>query len=273
MVEGMLEDLRTVLRLPRSDLLIIIDDCNTTGSLTTPRRQEHLIGEQKIEILTSGAAGVEGNAAGSPGGFTRCLNTSLSSLLTANPHGFSSSTLYDEVYNATSNIKPQLFVLSSGHHGKIVLCPPRPSRKPPEAKRKGELVLNVSFRLAEEHIDPSMMNDIASHLKFLPHVEEIRFQNLSAPSEAIADFMQFLVRAQKIRPLMKKLQARRQLRRLSLLLRLGQESSKNLSLLKLGLESSKNPVYDWSRSEREHPAALDSEASISLPTKKRRLSH
>ena len=208
MVDGMLEDLRSCLRLPDCDRFVIIDACNTTSGFTTPRR-EH-IGEQKIEVLAKGAAEAEPNTANAPGWFTKLITETLSNLLKANPSGFDTARLYTEVYHLSPDAEPQLFDLSSGRQSKIWLCPPIPSRKPPEAKTKGELVLDLSLRLSGQQIEPSMMNDITSHLQSLPHVEAVRFQNLSAPSKEIANFMQLIIRAQKIRPLLRRLSARRQ---------------------------------------------------------------
>ena len=261
MVDGMLEDLRSCLRISDCDLLFMIDACNTTSGFTTPRR-EH-IGEQKMEVLTKGAAEAEPNAANAPGWFTKLITKTLSNLLKANPSGFDTARLYTEVYHLSPDAEPQLFDLSSGHHSKIWLCPPIPSRKPPEAKTKGELVLNLSLRLSGQQIETSMMNDIASHLQSLPHVEAIRFQNLSAPSKEIANFMQMIIRAQKIRPLLRKLRARRQIRELRAL---NQHYIKNPHLF------SQNLVYDWSNVVREY-SHKSSEEPVSPPTKKARLGH
>lgn len=74
MVDGMLEDLRSCLRLPDCDLLVMIDACNSTSGFTTPRR-EH-IGEQKIEVLIKGAAEAEHNAQVS-GSSTDAFSTAL----------------------------------------------------------------------------------------------------------------------------------------------------------------------------------------------------
>ena len=130
MVDGMLEDVRTCLRLLSCDLLVIIDDRNATSGFTSPRR-EH-IGQQKIEVLTRGAAEAGHNAANAPGWFTKLITKTLSNLLKANPSGFPTSRLYTEVYHESPATEPQLFNLSSGHHSKIWLCLPIPSSKPPE---------------------------------------------------------------------------------------------------------------------------------------------
>ena len=254
----MLEDLRTCLRLPGCDILVIIDDCNTTGGFTASNREP--IGKQKIEVLTTDTAKAEREAANVPGWLTKLLPETLGNLLKANPHGFPSSVLYSEIYFNSPDTRPYLFDLSSGHHREICICPPIPNYKPPKAKTKGELVLNLSLRLTGQQIETGMMNDIASHLQFIPHVEEIRFQNLSAPSKEIAKFMQLIIRAQKIRPLLRKLHARRQSREI-------QESNQldnnyPQSLLRKGINQKSR--YDWSSV---------SAGPVSPPTKKARLGH
>ena len=136
-------------------------------------------------------------------------------------------------------------------------------QKAPEAKTKGELVLNLSLRLSGQQIETSMMNDIASHLQSLPHVEAIRFQNLSAPSKEIANFMQMIISTQKIRPLLRKLRARCQILELRAL---NQHNNKNPHLF------SQNLVYDWSNVVLEY-SHKSSEEPVSPPTKKARLGH
>ena len=259
-VDGMLEDLRTCLRLPNCDILVILDNCNTTGSFTASKR-EH-IGKQKIEVLTTDAAKAKRKAV--PGWFTKLLTETLRNLLKANPNGFPSSVLFSEIYQKSTDVKPYyLFIdLSSDHHRSICICPPVPNYKPPKAKTNGELVLNLSLRLTGQQIETGMMNDIASHLQFIPHVEEIRFQNLSAPSKEIANFMQLIIRAQKLRPLLRKLHARRQIREIQKSSQLDDDYPQ--SLLNLHKELSQNSIYDWSSVSRE---------PVSPPTKKARLGH
>lgn len=256
----MLEDLRTCLRLPSCDILVMLDDCNTTGGFTASKRER--LGKQKIEVLTIDTAKAEHNAANGPGWFTKLLTETLRNLLRANPNGFLSSVLYSEVHHKSPDAEPHLFSLSSGDHRKIYICPPIPNYKPPIAQTKGELVLNLSLRLTGQQIETGMMNDIASHLQFIPHVEEIRFQNLSAPSKEIAKFMQLIIRAQKIRPLLRKLHARRQIRQIQKSSQLDDDYPQ--SLLSLRKEFSQDSMYDWSSVSAE---------PVSPPTKKARLGH
>ena len=266
----MLEDLRTCLRLSSCDLLVMIEDWNTTGRFDASRRER--IGKQKIEVLTTGAAEAGKNATNVPGCFTKVLTEALRNLLKANPSGFRSSRLYSEVYRNCPDAEPQLFNLSSGDHSKIWLCPPIPKYKPPMAKTKGELVLNLSLRLTGQQIEVGMMNDIASNLQFIPHVEEIRFQNLSAPSKEVAKFMQLIIRAQKIRPLLRKLHARRQIKEVfQQSSQLDDNDSHRSSLLKnLQKELSQDSMYDWSNVTREF-SHKSSEEPSSPPIKKARL--
>ena len=48
------------------------------------------------------------------------------------------------------------------------------------------------------------------NFNFLPHVEEVRFEGLYAPRQQIENFMQHVMQAQKLRPLIRRLHARRQ---------------------------------------------------------------
>ena len=263
----MLEDLRSVLQLPACDLFVIIDDSNTTGSFNASKGKN--IGKQRIEILTTGVAEAADNAASGPGQFTKLLTEALSNLLKASPRGFPISRLYREIYQESPDAEPQLFNLSSGHHSEISICQPITSGKPRETKTKGELVLNLSLHITGPQVETSMMNDIASHLQFLPHVKAIKFLNLSAPSEEIAKFMQSILRAQKLRPLVRKLHARRQMREIQS----SSQPSDNRpqSLFELQNRLNQNPRYDWSNVTQEHPHK-SSDESISPPPKKRRIS-
>ena len=263
-VDGMLEDLRTCLRVPTCDIFVILDDCNTTGGFNASSRDR--IGKQKIEVLTIDAAKAGHSALSTPGWFTKLLTETLRNLLKAKSHGFPSSVLFTELYRKSSDSKPHLFDLSSGDHRKIYICPPIPSHKPPRAKTKGELVLNLSLRLTGQQIETGMMNDIASHLQFIPHVEEIKFQNLSAPGKEIAKFMQLIIRAQKIRPLLRRLHARRQIRDIQ------RSSQLDVTSDSLRKELGQDSVYDWSNVIQGY-SHKSSEEPASPPAKKARLSH
>ena len=254
----MLEDLRTCLRLPGCDILVIIDDCNTTGGFTASNREP--IGKQKIEVLATDTATAERKAANVPGLLTWVLTESLRDLLRYNPHGIPSSALYSQMYLRSRKTKHYRFDMTSGDDREIYIGPPIPNDKPPEAKTKGELVLNLSLRLTGQQIETGMMNDIASHLQFIPHVEAIRFQNLSAPSKEIAKFMQLIIRAQKIRPLLRKLHARRHIREFQKSSQLDNNHPQSL----LEKELKQYSRYDWSNV---------SAGPVSPPTKKARLGH
>ena len=105
--------------------------------------------------------------------------------------------------------------------------------------------------------------------KFAPKISfsgnpvfKMLFQNLSAPNKEIAKFMQLIINAQKIRPLLKKLHVRRQI--------LGVQKSSQLddkypqSLLSPHQEPSQDTMYDSSSVSAE---------PVSPPTKKARLDH
>ena len=168
------------------------------------------IGSQKIEILTSGTPEVVNNAADTPGSLTGILSENLEGFLKASPRGFPSYRLHRELSRRSPN-NSELIDLSHENHKKIWLCPLVSSRQPPQVEATDDIFLNLKLRLRDKHIDVSMMNEIALHTQSLPHVSEIKFEDLAAPKEEITNFMVSVLRANKLGPLMRKLYARREL--------------------------------------------------------------
>lgn len=240
-------DIRTCLRLPRCDQLMILDCCYAAKAFA----REH-IGKRKFELITSAPHDRESPAPHLPHSFTKTLYDSLKRLITENPKGFCTSHLYREVYHTMpvteppkpSNPKPLLFDQARHSFGKIWLRPQAETDRPPKAKEEGRY-LKLTFRL-NANPDLAVMNELALHLQFLPHVDQIRFEDLYAPKEQITDFMNLVLQAGKLRPLLRKIHAKRQLRRIAEM-RTGQNGVETpSSLLKLTLDQNHHPAYDWS---------------------------
>ena len=94
------------------------------------------------------------------------------------------------------------------------------------------------------------MNELALQLQYLPHVKKVKIESLYAPMEQITNFMRIVMQAQKIRPLIRKLQAKRMLRRFADV----KKSSSDLpdELLELERTQTYPPAYDWSTAFRDH---------------------
>ena len=115
--------------------------------------------------------------------------------------------------------------------------------EPPKAKEDGRY-LKLTFRL-NGMPNLAVMNELALRLQFLPHVDQIRFEDLYAPREQITDFMRMILQAKRIRPLIRRMLAKRQLREIGKMRaeEKGDETTK--SLLKLSLDQKYHPAFDW----------------------------
>ncbi len=219
---------------------MILDCCYSARAFT----QEH-IGKRKFELLTSAAHNLTSPAPKFPHSFTRALHDTMKRLLEENPKGFCTSHLYREVYHTipdSTNPKPLLFDQARHSFGRIWLRPQVQSDRPPKAANEGRY-LKLTFRLNEKP-DLAVMNELALNLQYLPHVDQVRFDNLYAPKDQIADFMKMVVQASKLKPLLRKIHAKRQLRKVTELT--GQKNEETPpSLIKLHLEQTSHSTYDW----------------------------
>ena len=226
---------------------MILDCCYAAKAFA----REH-IGKRKFELLTSAAHDLVSPAPHLPHSFTTTLYQCLKRLIKENPKGFSTSHLYREVYHTMpiieppkpSNPKPLLFDQARYSFGKIWLRPQVVTDRPPRAKEEGRY-LKLKFRL-NANPDLAVMNELAVHLQFLPHVDQISFEDLYAPKEQITDFMKLILQAKKIRPLIRKIHAKRQLRKIAELKSGENGTQAPSSLLKLTLDHDHHPAYDWS---------------------------
>ena len=239
-------DIRTCLRLPNCDQLMILDCCFAAKAFA-----RESIGKQKFELITSTAHDLFSPAPHLPHSFTTTLYHCLERLVIENPKGFSTSHLYRELYHTmpimeppdSSNPKPLLFDQARHDYGRIWLRPQVIMDEPPKAKEDGRY-LKLTFRL-NGMPNLAVMNELALRLQFLPHVDQIRFEDLYAPREQITDFMRMILQAKRIRPLIRRMFAKRQLREIGKMRaeEKGDETTK--SLLKLSLDQKYHPAFDW----------------------------
>ena len=243
-------DVLTCLRLPACDQLLILDCCFGAKAFA----REH-IGKRKFELLTSAAHNARSPAPHYPNSFTKTLTDALRSLLKENPKGFCTSDLYREAYHTIpihpATTKPLLFDQSRHNFGKIWLMPQVLSDPPSKISSEDEEArfLKLTFRL-NKNPDLAVMNELALNLQYLPYVDKIKFEDLYAPQQQITNFMTSVMQAQKIKPLIRKLQAKRKLQTVTQLKTGGNKAKAPDSLLKLHLEQNHHSVYDWSRAKR-----------------------
>ena len=200
------------------------------------------IGKRKFELLTSAAANEESVAPCHSESFTSNLSKVLRRLLVEYPNGFSTTCLYRELYHAELKTKPLLFDQSRYSFGRIWL---RPQIPPPEPNDKSKsTLLELTLRLnGEPH--GAVMNELATHLQYLPHTEEVRIENLYAPRDQLDSFMLFVLRTQRLRPLMRRLCARRQFQKAA---KIAEEKDMAIPTSLMDLHSSHKhlSLFDWS---------------------------
>ena len=198
------ENVLKTLRLSACDQLMILD-CPFSAKAIGPG----LLGNGKFELMASGSDS-EWN---SPFYFTGLFNSAMTHLLEQNAEGFSTPHLYREICLINSNPgllpRPPLLLDQTRHYEKIWLQP-QVRRTLSQSKKDGgslklTLKLNVELKVA-------LKDGLVSQLKCLPHVDQIKLEDLEAPREQIADLKRFAMQAQKLRPLIRKMRARRQMR-------------------------------------------------------------
>lgn len=242
-------DIINCLRLPACDQLVIADCCFAANAFGP----EH-VGRGKFELLVS--AGHKQRAPSPRMGFTTfttAFHKVLVHLLDKNPGGFSTSQLYREVYHKWTYefTKPSLFDQSRYSRDKIWL---RPQEQPKEGKLVGQGTgkssLYLKLRLNGEPGNV-MMNQLAMGLQYLPHVDEISIEELSAPKHQIEDFMLRIYQAKKLRPLVRKLHAQRRLKKLKSLASSPEEFERHSKYFNLFLDQKTHSTYDWSSAKTD----------------------
>ena len=195
------------------------------------------------------------------GSFTQRLNEVLKRLILHEPRGFSTSRLYRELFHTFPSQsddrwlpRPHLFDQARQDLGKIWL---RPQDKPdapinPSQKEKS-VHLRLSLQLNAKP-DNALMNELAIALQYLPHVDKVEFKDLYAPKRQIENFFQSIVQAQKLRPLIRRLVARRRFKRLTEM-NVAPMVKKPQSIQRMLLEQKHHSLYDWSNAEK-HDASV-----------------
>ena len=243
-------DIRTCARLPRCDQLMILDCCYAARAFT----RDH-IGKRKFELLTSSAHDLRSPAPHLAHSFTSALYEAMKRLIRDNPKGFCTSHLYREVYHTmpiapeSSETQPKPLLFDQARHslGRIWLRPQVPTDNISKATEDGRY-LKLTFRLNQDP-DLAVMNELALQLQFLPHVDQIRFEDLYAPREQITGFLRLVLLASKLKPLVRKLHARRQRRKIQALAEQKEEKA-SPSLIELHMEHSHGSACDWSSASR-----------------------
>ncbi|KAL8729574.1 MAG: hypothetical protein Q9166_004654 [cf. Caloplaca sp. 2 TL-2023] len=230
--------------LPACDQLLLVDCCSAANAFGP----QH-VGKRKFEMIVS--SGCKGEAAKVPaplhsGSFTKSLYQVLRKLLQENRTGFVTSHLYREIYHSIKhNVKPWHFDQARRDYGRIWLRPQSPDVTENPALAKGGTYLNLTLRLNDEP-NSIVMNQLATHLQYLPHVQQVRFEKLYAPKKQIENFMLFVRQAAKLRPLLRKVHLKRRLKKLMALPRTETIPRRPLSFMAMFLDQKQSSACDWS---------------------------
>lgn len=184
-------DILNTLRLPDTDILVIIDCCFAAKAFAHGE-----MGKRKFELLASAPSEERARSPKHEGSFTRILADILDDLLDHPQYGkgFSTSKLYREVYhNAKLKIKPYLFDQSRYDYGKIWLMPLPTAPEAISQPNEQDITIDLTLHLTEPP-DGLMINQLAKCLQYLPHVEEVDFTRLHAPEKDIKSLISSMKR-------------------------------------------------------------------------------
>ena len=191
------------LRVPNCDQLVILDCCHASRAYT----RDFIGGKRKFEWLTSAAADEKCDAPTLPGSFTHNLNQCLAELLQSSPGGFSTSELFNRIYHEATGVKPHHFEQSRHNYGKIVLRP-RAVIDDTRSAEDATACLTLTLQLNKEPL-PFVINELASSLSFLPHVDQIMLDDLYAPKQQLSNFVQAASIVTRLLPLIRRLREKR----------------------------------------------------------------
>lgn len=140
--------------------------------------------------------------------------------------------------------KPWLFDSARLDRGRIWLQPQKSELLHNPREAPGKTFLNLTFQLhgAPENV---ILNELALRLQYLPHIDQVRFENLYAPKRQIDNFFRVARQALKLRPLITRALARRKVQKRKEMLTEEDALTHEPSYLKLLLEQHPNPVCDW----------------------------
>ncbi|KAK8164954.1 hypothetical protein BKA80DRAFT_77098 [Phyllosticta citrichinensis] len=178
------------LKAKDTDTLVIVDCCYAAHAFP-----ENRCGKRKFELLSCVPPEEEALGPTHASSFSGGLTRALSALRKEHGFkGFTTSDLYREVYFASPlSKKPFLFDCSSKNFGYIRIIPfaPRSSspQTMPEPPKSSPIFVDLRFQLSELP-NPGIMTELASHMQYVPYVQEMKFTNLVAPAAQIDDFVE-----------------------------------------------------------------------------------
>ena len=261
-----MNDILGCCRLPACDQLLIVDCCSAANSFGP----EH-VGKRKFEIMVS--SGCEGEAARArppvhSDSFTKKLHQVLRKLLKENETGFVTSQLYREVYHSiTHPVKPWHFDQARRDYGRIWLRPMSADVTKKPTVENGSAYLHLTLKLNQQPTSIAM-NQLALQLQYLPHVDLVRFDKLYAPKPQIEMFMDHVRLAAKLRPLVRRLHAKRRLKKLMALPQTQIMSQRPLSFVALYLDQKQSAACDWSSALDGHNPGPTSPSTSPLSSRR-----
>lgn len=200
---------------------------------------------------------------GRAGSFTAALNGVLRKLLSEHRKGFSTSQLYRELYHTlpAMRVRPHLFDLAKNTQERIWLRPLNITHLP---ESEGNVFLNVTIRLkvdedtAEQRENLNVvMNRLAYRLQYLPDVDQISFEYLSAPKATLQEFVRIVQIRQKLIPIISRIRLKNKAKKFKDICRERADKRMNKpppNAVKMFLEENpeqkrKSEINDWSRLE------------------------
>ncbi|KAL8862366.1 MAG: hypothetical protein Q9178_001375 [Gyalolechia marmorata] len=239
-----MNDILGCCRLPACDQLLIVDCCSAANAFGPER-----VGKRKFEMIVSSGCEGEAAQARSPfysDSFTKTLHEVLRKLLKENETGFVTTQIYREIFHSMKHkVKPWHFDQARRDYGRIWLRPMSTDVTKKPTVENGSAYLNLTLKLNQQPTS-IVMNQLALQLQYLPHVDLVRFEKLYAPKRQIEKFMYFLLLAAKLRPLVRKLHAKRRLKKLMALPQTQIVSQRHQSFIALYLDQKQSPACDWS---------------------------
>lgn len=187
------------------------------------------------------------------GSFTTSLHQVLRKLLQENKTGFATSQLYRAIFHSIPHkVKPWHFDQARRDFGRIWLRPMSANVTERPIRENESAYLNLTLKLNKEP-NSIAMNQLALQLQYLPHVDLVRFEKLYAPKRQIEDFMYFVRLAAKLRPLIRRVHAKRRLKKL--MAQNEKVSQRPLSFIALYLDQKQSSACDWSSAlDRHNPS-------------------
>ncbi|MCJ1397565.1 hypothetical protein MMC11_000759 [Xylographa trunciseda] len=240
-------DTFSCLRLPHTDILLIVDCCYAACAFDTQG-----LGRRKYELMASAPPDKLVPSAKNNDSFTRRLCDTLEGILSQKKYikGFPTSELYRRIYHQTSDhIKPFLFDQSDFDFGKIWLRPLAAISELAPSERP-HVTIDLTLRLTELP-DPAKINELARALQYLPHVDEIKFEKLHAPAEEIQEFFYCMRKAMHIKKFIKIIRLRLERKAMALEKKL-EETNHVLgrrSSLRVNVAAHHFQTPDWSNAE------------------------